>query len=211
MNRRSRRAVLSAGIALTGIGLAGCRTAPDGDGPVLAESFESGMDGWTTAAHIGPEEPLSAFEWEIERSQAEAADGDWSLDVFTEGDHDDGTAWATTEVEIPDDADALGLSVDAWSPSESFNTLRHLVAYVGPDEPTEEGDFPDPGMNSTDVDDAPVGGLREPLHLAEGWREYAAEWRPETMPEEVVVAVGVSVVWEADATHYIDDVALAVV
>lgn len=200
----NRRDVLRSGTALTLGGLAGCLDAPTTQ-PRLREGFESGLDQWTTHAHIGPEEPLSAFESNIERSQARAASGDWSLELFTEGDHDDGTAWVTTELD-PGDASSFSVSLQAWSESESFNTLRNLVAYLGPAEPTAEDDFPDPGANSTAVPDAPFGGLREPLHLAEGWREYTFEWKPSSTPDTLFLAVGVSVVWETDATHYVDDI-----
>ncbi|GAB7014274.1 twin-arginine translocation signal domain-containing protein [Halolamina salina] len=204
----SRRSAIKAGVAV-GLGgaLAGCSTPGSGGGDEirLTESFEDGLGGWETAAHIGPEEELSDFEWAIERSQEQASEGDWSLSVVTEGDHDDGTAWATTELS-PGDAEAFEVSFDAWSESESFNILRNVVSYLGPEAPTEEGDFPDPGVSSSDVDGAPYGGLREPLHLAAGWREYSYTWEPDSVPETLYFSIGVSVVWEADATHYVDDV-----
>lgn len=200
-----RRDALRAGTAVgVGLGLAGC-TTPGQEAPLFEESFESGLERWETAASIGPEEEQSAFDWEIGRSQEQALAGSWSLEVFTEGDHDDGTAWATTELSSAG-ADAFEVSFSAWSASESFNTLRNVVAYLGPDAPTEEGDFPDPGMNTSALEGAPNGGLREPLHLAEGWREYSFGWEPEDVPETLYLAVGVSVVWEADATHYLDTV-----
>jgi len=203
----SRRDAIKAGAAVGfGSALAGCST-PDssgGDELRLVESFEEGFEDWETAAHIGPEEDVADFDWAIERSQAQAVDGDWSLSVFTEGDHDDGTAWATTEVD-PGEADAFEVTFDAWSESESFNTLRNVVAYLGPEAPTTEEEFPAPGQNSSNVDDAPYGGLREPLHLSEGWHEYSFTWEPDSVPETLEFAVGVSVVWEADATHFFDD------
>lgn len=203
----SRRDAVKAGAAVgLGSALAGCSAPGSGGGDELrlVESFEDGLEDWETAAHIGPEEDVSDFEWAIERSQEQATAGDWSLSVFTEGDHDDGTAWATTEVD-PGDADAFEVTFDAWSQSESFNILRNAVAYLGPEAPTEEADFPDPGVNTSEVDDAPYGGIREPLHLAEGWHEYGFSWEPESVPETLYVSVGVSVVWEADATHFFDD------
>jgi len=199
-----RRDALRAGAAAgVGLGLAGC-TAP-GDGPLFEESFESGLEGWETASYIGPEEEQSAFEWEIQRSQERAFAGDWSLEVFTEGDHDDGTAWVTTELS-PGDLEEFEVSFAAWSESESFNILRNVVASLAPEKPTVEEDFPEPGANSTAVPDAPYGGLREPLHLAEGWREYRFEWAPDEVPETLYLSLGVSVVWESDATHYVDAV-----
>jgi hypothetical protein len=201
----TRRRFLRSGVAAAAVGLAGCRTAT-GDDPLLTEGFESGMDGWRTHSHIGPEEEQSAFEWEIARSQTQAAAGEWSLEVFTEGDHDDGTAWATTELAVPGGASSFSASVSAWSESESFNTLRNLVVSLGPDPPEEEADFPRPYRNSTGTPGAPVGGLRDALHLAEGWREYTFEWDPDSVPDALYFAVGVSVVWESDATHYVDEI-----
>lgn len=125
--------------------------------------------------------------------------------LFTEGDHDDGTAWATTELS-PGDAEAFDATFEAWSESESFNTLRNVVASLGAEAPTAEAEFPDPGQNSSNVDGAPYGGFREPLHLAEGWREYGFTWEPASVPETLYLSLGVSVVWEADATHYLDSV-----
>lgn len=204
----SRRGALRAGVTLgLGSALAGC-SAPGsegGDDQRLVESFEDGLEDWETAAHIGREEDVSEFEWVIERSQAQAAAGDWSLSVFTEGDHDGGTAWTTTEVD-PGEAAAFEVTFDAWSQSESFNTLRNVVASLRPEAPTAEEDFPAPGQNSSNVDDAPYGGLREPLHLAEGWHEYGFTWEPSSVPETLYLSLGVSVVWEADATHYLADV-----
>jgi hypothetical protein len=201
----TRRRFLQSGVAAAAVGLAGCRTATGG-GPLLAEGFESGMDEWRTHSHVGPEEEQSAFEWEIARSQTQAVAGDWSLELFTEGDHDDGTAWATTDLEPPDDAASFSAGVSAWSESESFNILRNLVAYLGPEEPAVETDFPDPGANSSAVPDAPYGGLREPLHLTEGWHEYTFDWDPDSVPDTLYFAVGVAVVWESDATHYVDGI-----
>jgi len=201
----SRRDALKAGAGLGLVGAAGCLSAPAPE-PLFEESFEDGLD-WETAAHIGPEEDLSDFEWAIERSDEQAVDGDWSLEIVTEGDHDDGTAWATTEVD-PGDTDAFEVTFSAWSESESFNILRNAVAYLGPEAPESEQDFPDPGQNSSNVDGAPYGGLREPLHLAEGWHEYRFTWEPDEVPETLYLSLGVSVVWESDATHYVDAVSV---
>ncbi|WP_435125001.1 hypothetical protein [Halobaculum sp. D14] len=207
----TRRDALRRGAALGGAvvgsaGLAGCVSAPAD--ALLAEGFESDVD-WETAASIGPEEPLSAFDWRIQRSRAQAATGEWSLELFTEGDHDDGTAWATTTLTPPADASSFSVSLQAWSASESFNALRDLVVLLGPEQPTDESSFPSPGENTSSTPGAPAGGPHEPLHLADGWREYGFDWRPETVPETLHFAVGVSVIWEADAAHYVDDVEIA--
>ncbi|MFB6305301.1 MAG: hypothetical protein ABEH47_09050 [Haloferacaceae archaeon] len=200
----TRRDALRRGLlACGGVAVAGC--AGGGDGPLLSEGFETGLDPWETRGHVGPDAG-GEFQWTVERSDAEAHEGAWSLRVFTEGRFDDGTAWAVRPIDVPAGASGLRVSLMAWSPSESFNLLRHLVAAARPEPPETEADFPDPGANSTGIEGAPYGGLREPLHQAAGWREYGFEWTPERMPERVHLAVGVSVVWEADATHFVDEV-----
>ncbi|WP_459192427.1 hypothetical protein [Halosimplex sp. J119] len=115
----------------------------------------------------------------------------------------------TAEIPAPEDPSTFSVSFEAWSESESFNTLRNVVAYLGPEEPSEEGDFPDPGANSSAIPQSPYGGLREPLHLSEGWREYTFDWEPDEVPQSLYLSLGVAVVWEADATHYLDEIEVA--
>ena len=112
----------------------------------------------------------------------------------------------THEVPTPEDAARVRVSLSLWSESESFNLLRHAVARLGPEPPETEQDFPDPGQNTSTLPDGPYGGLREPLHLTEGWREYSFEWNVPADVAQLFVSAGVSVVWETDATHFVDDV-----
>jgi hypothetical protein len=80
---------------------------------------------------------------------------------------------------------------------------------LGSDRPAVEEDFPEPGQNTTEYGETPYGGLREPLWLTDGWREYSFEWTtPELTTDTLYVAVGTSVIWEGDATHYVDDVSV---
>ncbi|MDX1746794.1 MAG: hypothetical protein R3324_12710, partial [Halobacteriales archaeon] len=70
-------------------------------------------------------------------------------------------------------------------------------------------EFPHPGVNTTALGETPYGGLREPLWLADGWREYTFEWTmPALSTETLYVSVGTSVIWEGDATHYVDDISV---
>lgn len=203
-----RRTFLEATAAtLPPAGLAGCTGGSGGDGAVLVEGFESPLADWEARAAIGAEVNLEDFQRAVERSDERAREGEWSLRVYTEGDHDHGTAWLTRPVELPD-ADRFAVELWAWSESESFNVLRQLVAALGPEQPTVEEDFPDPGRNSSNVPGAEYGGLREPLHRAEGWERYRFEWNPASVPDVAHLAVGVSVVWESDITHFIDEVRL---
>jgi hypothetical protein len=206
-----RRALLRAGAA-AGLGglttLAGC-TAPV-DGAAFREGFEDGLGDWTADAAIGPEVDVADFEWSVDVSTDQAATGERSLELFAEGDYDDGTAWAVHPVDVaPGRAYTVTVSAQFWSESESFNTLRDAVVRLAPDPPESEESFPDPGVNTSALGETPYGGLREPLWLADGWREYRFEWTtPELATDTLFVACGTSVIWEGDATHYIDDLSV---
>lgn len=64
-------------------------------------------------------------------------------------------------------------------------------------------------MNTTEFGETPAGGLREPLSLADGWREYRFEWTtPELSTDTLYLALGTAVVWETDLENYIDDTTL---
>lgn len=205
LRRELLGAVGAAGVA----GVAGC-TAPSADRRFV-EGFESGLGDWEPDAAIGPEVDIEAFEWDVGVSDAEASAGERSLRIFTEGDHDDGVAWAEHAVPVETGRSyRVEVTGRLWSESESFNTLRDVVVRLGPDPPESEADFPDPGVNTTGMGETPYGGLREPLWLAEGWREYGFEWTsPELATDTLHLAVGVAVIWEADATHYVDELSVA--
>lgn len=204
-----RRDVLAAGAIAGATAIAGC-LSNQLDTPGFYDGFESGLGDWTPGAAIGPEVDLVDFEWVVDVTDAEAAVGERSLRIWNEGDYDDGVTWAAHPVPVtPGQAYRITVTAQFWSPSESFNTIRDAVLYLGPATPTEEADFPASGVNTTDRGETPQGGLREPLWLAEGWREYRFEWTtPELATDQLVAAVGTTVVWEADATHYVDDVAV---
>ena len=206
-----RRDLLRAG-SLAAVGglasVAGC-TGRIGE-TAFHEGFEEGLGDWTADAAIGPEVDVEEFEWAVEVSDEEAAEGQRSLRVFNEGDYDDGTTWVVHSIPIEGGrAYTVEVTAQIWSESESFNTLRDAVMRLGPERPGTEEDFPQPGVNTSALGETPYGGLREPLWLADGWREYAFEWTTPTLSTDTLyVAVGTSVIWEGDATHYGDDLSI---
>jgi hypothetical protein len=205
-----RREAIRAGVGIGVIGIAGC-TSPRA-GSDFAEGFEEGIGDWESRATIGPEVDIEDFAWEVTVSETETAEGERSLQVWNQGDYDDGVTWATHPISVePGQAYRIEASGQFWSESESFNTIRHAVMRLGPDPATVEEDFPQLGVNSTAFGETPIGGLREPLWLADGWREYSFEWTtPELSTETLHFAVGTAVIWEADATHYIDDLSVTI-
>lgn len=203
-----RRDILRAGLAAGSVAVAGCTRGTDG--AAFREGFEDGLGDWQSDAAIGPEVAIEEFEWEVTVSGEQAAEGERSLRIWNEGDYDDGVTWATRPVSVPEGgADGATVRAQVWSESESFNTLRDAVMRLGPERPETEEAFPHPGVNTSTLGETPYGGLREPLWLTDGWREYTFEW---TMPSlstgTLYLSVGTSVIWEGDATHYVDDVSV---
>jgi hypothetical protein len=205
-----RRDILRAGTGIAVTGIAGCASQPDS--PDFTEGFENGLGDWETDAAIGPEVDIEDFNWEAGVSEEEAASGDRSLRVWNQGDYDDGVTWATHPIPIePGQAYRIEATGQFWSDSESFNTIRHAMMRLGPDRATVEEEFPQLGVNSSEFGETPIGGLREPLWLADGWREYTFVWTTPELPTETLhFAVGTAVIWEADATHYIDDLSVTI-
>lgn len=177
-----------------GNGLAGC-LAQSGE-TTFTEGFENGIGDWQGGAAIGPEVDLADFEWEIGVDDTEAVEGEHSLRVWNEGRHDDGTTWAIHPIPIESGrVYDVRVMAEYWSPGESFNLIRSAVMYLGPDPPSREEDFPQSGQNTTDFDESPIGGLREPLWLVDGWQEYAFEWTTPVLSTDTVhLAVGTTVV-----------------
>lgn len=201
-----RREILRAGVA-TGVA-AGAGCLGGSDDPAFQDGFENGIGEWEADAAIGPEVDIEEFEWELEVSDVEAAAGDRSLRVWNEGDHDDGVTWGMHPIPVESGQEyRVEVTAQFWSESESFNTLRDAVVRLGPDPPGVEEDFPRPGVNTTELGETAYGGLREPLWLTEGWREYSFQWTaPELATDTLYIAVGTSVIWESDVAHYVDEV-----
>ena len=206
VTRRDYLAGVAGGLTLGG----GC-LGYQGGTLAFEEGFEDGLGEWEVGAAIGPEVPLEEFEREAVVSTEQAAAGDRSLRLFTEGSYDDGVVWVTHAVPVePGQAYDATVTLRAWSDSESFNTRRDLLARLGRERPEREESFPQPGVTSGRFEEAPYGGLRQPLDLAEGWREYRFEWRtPVLETDTLYVSAGVAVIWETDLTNYVDDVAVA--
>jgi hypothetical protein len=203
-----RRNVLRAGAVAGALAVAGC--ASDPGAVTFEEGFEGSLDEWERDAAIGPEVPVEEFDWEIGVSGEEASAGKQSLRIWTEGNHDDGTAWAVHPVSV-ESGRAYEATVTAylWSESESFNTLRDVVMQLGPDRPETEGDFPRPQADSTDQGVSPFGGLCKALWLTDGWPGYSFEWTsPDLGTDTLSLAVGTSVIWKSDATHYVDEISV---
>lgn len=201
-----RRDLLRAGVVTGIVGTGGCLGGSTDS--AFQEGFEHGIGEWEGEAAIGSEVNLEEFEWEIGVSDVEAAAGDSSLRIWNEGTYDDGVTWGLHPISV-DSGQAYQVDVTAqfWSESESFNTLRDAVMRLAPEPPAAEEDFPHPGVNTTELGETKYGGLREPLWLTDGWREYRFRWTaPELDTDTLYLAVGTAVTWESDLPHFVDEI-----
>lgn len=191
---------------------AGCLSLDTGSPSTVefSDGFEEGLPGWDTDSDVpeDPNNPGNPVEWDITRSTDRAATGSASVRYFLDGRQDDGTVWIERAIPVETDrAYAVRMQADAWSASESFNTLAYLVMYAGPSPPTAEGSFPEPGANSTNAGVSKTGGLREVLNQRSGWMTYSFEWEtPELRSDAITIAVGITAVWETEMTYFVDDV-----
>lgn len=205
-----RRDVLTAGAGLATLGIAGCLgtalTSMDD-----TSDFEDGLGDWERNADVpdDPNNPGNPVEWSITTSTDQAATGQTSVRYLLDGLQDDGTIWLVKPLEVSaGQSYSAEVTAQAWSQSQSFNTLAHLVMYLGPERPTGETDFPDPNTNSS-TDAFGYGGLREPLNRSAGWEEYAFSWETPTFDTDTVyIAVGISAVWESHLGYYVDDISI---
>lgn len=211
--RRTRRGILRlGGVAFAGI--TGCSAPGTNPNTVnFADDFESGFTGWDTGTDLpdDPNNPGNAVDWRISHSTARAASGAASLQYYLDGRQDDGTIWIVRAVPVDGGtAYEVSMRTGAWSASESFNTLAHLVMYAGQSQPTAESSFPEPGSNTTGAGTTRTGGLREPLNQVEGWRTYTFSWTTEPFDSATLyIAVGISAVWETEMTYFVDDVTVS--
>jgi hypothetical protein len=162
------------------------------------EGFESGLEGWDQGADVpeDPNNPGQPVAWSIEASGEQALEGVQSARFTLDGSADDGTIWLVKELAVPPETElAIAISFQVWSASESFNTLARVAAYAGPRPPEAEEDL----------------DTSQPANLAEGWRRYDYSFPVRSGPEgRLWVAAGISVVWEAQVTYYMDRIEVVI-
>lgn len=163
---------------------------------VMREGFEAGLQDWFKGSDV-PQDPnsLKPVAWTIDLSQERVAAGNWSSYWFLDGRQDDGTIWLMRTLNVPKGRPlAVTLSLQLWSPAESFNTRAYVVAYASSVMPVEEAEF----------------AHREPADKKTGWREYRFTIPVQRTAGEIWVACGISVAWETLLEYFIDDVRIEV-
>lgn len=169
--------------------------AGSGPGPeaLYSESFETSMGGWVPRHYLACEQtlpPCWPLDWHIERSTQQAHDGEYGLEYYLNGDHDDGTIWVercfdTSNTTIV----GVVLRFYLWSEEESQLNQWPVVAYAGPVRPQREEDFL-------------IVGLTEEVA---GWKEYQLMARANP-DRPLFLAFGITATWEIARTYYLDDV-----
>jgi len=110
----------------------------------FSDSFEKDFSDWTLDSQV-PEDPNNPGEtvaWKIERTSDNSFSGDYSVLFQIDGRQDDGTIWLERKLRLqPNSAKIVTLPFQLWSPSESFNTIAEVVAYMGEDNSEVEDDF----------------------------------------------------------------------
>lgn len=170
---------------------AGTTTAPAG---LANESFEDDLAGWTVGTDL-PTDPNEPTNTDGERptvdasatvTTRDASDGSHALELYVEGLQDDGTVWVQQPVDL---AGVSTVAVD-YLTTKSFNQRANAAVYAGPDRGLAEADFD----TSTSIDGH--DGTWQTF-------EYSVDH-----DGPGVVAVGMSVVWEAEIRNLVDDVRL---
>lgn len=107
----------------------------------FADGFEEGFTGWSRDSDV-PQDPnnlRNPVAWMITRSTERAVAGSASLRYYLDGRQDDGTIWIVRGISVEaEQTYDVSMRTDAWSSSESFNTIAHLVMYAGTSRPTSE-------------------------------------------------------------------------
>ncbi|HSJ57137.1 MAG TPA: hypothetical protein VLC95_08145 [Anaerolineae bacterium] len=161
------------------------------------DGFEDGLGAWELGADVpeDPNNPGRPVAWDIEASGDQAVNGRRSVRLELDGSQDDGIIWLARSFKVPANTDLNAhLSFWLWSPSESFNTLARVAAYVGSEAPSVEQDF----------------DTAQPADQAEGWRLYEYDLAFNSgAGGQAWIAAGISVVWETEVVYFIDDVELS--
>ncbi len=195
MNVASYKWIVIAWVAWMVSGCAGL-PAPE---VVFIEDFETSLDPWTAGSEVpqDPNDPGQPVAWSITRSSEQASSGARSARFQLDGRQGSGTIWLARSFEVEQEGTyRVHMLLDFWSPSASFNTLARTALYAGAEEPTERGDF----------------DTSQAADLFAGWHTYAYARNVSVGPDGVAwVAFGISSVWEAELTYFIDNVIVSLV
>ena len=161
--------------------------APAVAGPTV-ESFETGFG--------GREPDSTGSTWQVTRSADHAYQGTYSVRIFMDGRFDDGTTWIERRFfTTPNQTVTVTLlTFQLWSPTQARVGGWAVAAIASKNNPEQEIDFDRIGSTG--------GGRLEAVHedLDLTADSMGGFW----------VALGTSVLWEVEKSHYVDYVEVTV-
>jgi len=142
---------------------------------------------WVADADVPYDPNISlARQWQITPVSTEAYSGHKSLLLYLDGRSDDGTIWIERAIPVPPQTN---LTADLrFAFGKELDIATAPVYYLGLSDPEVEADF-------------------DTLELRDGWQVYNASAPISTGDRTLLwVAVGLTVSWETEVYHYLDDV-----
>lgn len=165
---------------------------------VYRESFEGNFGGWMENADVPPDpnNPGYPVAWNVSRVTSLAHSGQYSVELYIDGRHDDGTVWIENKISVKNNSQIqVKVSFEFYSEQESFNVIAGVCAYAGISNPKVEEDFT----------------ILGPANEVAGWKRYTYTTTLYTgSSDEVWVAVGITVRWETEMTYNLDDVKVTI-
>jgi len=159
---------------------------------ILEEGFEEGIKEWDTGMDL-PEDPETGMPVNSRASISNriCRSGYASLELTIDGRQGEGTLWVQRYLELERTGDLLiEISFQLYSEQESFNTIAHVVAFLGMEEPIDKGSFHRIGV----------------ANRIAGWSPYVLKERVFAEHKGIWIAIGIAVAWETWMTYSIDDV-----
>ncbi|HEU4463432.1 MAG TPA: hypothetical protein VFS53_00160 [Gemmatimonadota bacterium] len=166
-----------------------------GDGLLFETSFEDGFDGFVPDGTDLDDPPV---EWEIERTDERADDGEWSVRLELENLNDAGKIWIERRFDL-EPGRVYDVELSYAFASADFGDINTwtIIAGVTPVDPETAGDLPFQGSTANGADDD-VGFV---------WLERNHELTVTTGASgEAWVSLGVWGTFEVTRAYHLDDV-----
>ena len=164
--------------------------------------FETEYSNWNLGYDVplDPNNPGNYVNWSIARVEnaSRSFSGTHSLKLFIDGRQDDGTIWIERSFEVePNKKYRVSISFKFYCGMESFNTITQVITYCNVTNPEIEDDL--------------IEGIIGSGEQALEWKDFSRKLAIVTESENALwVAIGMSVVWETEITHYIDDLKITI-
>lgn len=166
------------------------------------QDFELGLGDWVIDRDVpmDPNNPGHEVNWSVTRVEnaSRAISGTHSLKLFIDGRQDDGVIWIEKSFTLKANKQyRVTISFQFYCGTESFNIITQVVGYCNTTNPEVEADL--------------IEGLLGSGEQAPEWKEYSRTMIVRTDTDGILwIAIGMSVVWETEVSHFIDDLLVKV-